>query len=83
MLSRFVAGAHQAIDRLAGQAAPRLDRLNQGVHSASTRLRERAGQAGAMSEDVGETLRSTVRDRPLAAIGTAFAVGFLLARLMR
>lgn len=83
LLNRLVAGAHQAIDRLAGQAAPRLDRLNQGVHTAGTRLRERAGQAGALSEDLGETVRTTVRDRPLAAIGAAFAIGFLIARLTR
>lgn len=83
LLNRFVAGAHEAIDRFAGQAAPRLDRWNQGVQSAGTRLRERAGQAGAMSEDLGESLRCTVRDRPLSAIGTAFAIGFLIAKLTR
>lgn len=83
LLNRLVAGAHQAIDRFAGQAAPRLDRWNEGVHTAGTRLRERAGQAGAMGEDLGETMRSTVRERPLAAIGTAFAIGFLIARLTR
>jgi ElaB/YqjD/DUF883 family membrane-anchored ribosome-binding protein len=83
LLNRFVAGAHQAIDRFATQAGPKLERWNQGVQTAGTRLRERADKAGAMSEDFGETVRTTVRDRPLAAIGTAFAIGFLLAKLTR
>jgi ElaB/YqjD/DUF883 family membrane-anchored ribosome-binding protein len=30
-----------------------------------------------------ETLRCTVRDNPLAAVGTALAIGLLVARLSR
>lgn len=83
LLNRFVSGAHQAIDRFASQAAPKLERWNQGVQTAGTRLRERADKAGAMSEDFGDTVRTTVRDRPLTAIGTAFAIGYLIAKLTR
>jgi ElaB/YqjD/DUF883 family membrane-anchored ribosome-binding protein len=76
MLTRVVQGAHQTIDRLAETAAPHVQRLQQGLDSKSGQVRE-------MSDEWTESLRSTVRDNPIAAVATAVAVGLLLARLTR
>jgi len=81
LLNRVVEGAHHAIDRLADSAAPHVQRLQQGVNSASDTLHERAGQAREMGDEWAESLRCTVRENPLAAVATALVVGVLIARL--
>jgi ElaB/YqjD/DUF883 family membrane-anchored ribosome-binding protein len=74
MLGRVIEGAHQTLDRLAETAAPHVQRLQDGVGV-------RAEQVKAMSDEWAETLRTTVRDNPLAAVATAMALGVLIARL--
>lgn len=76
MLARVVQGAHQTIDRLAESAAPHVHRLSEGLDS-------RSGQVREMSEEWTESLRTTVREHPLAAVATALAVGMLIARISR
>ena len=83
VLNRVVQGAHQTIDRLAETAAPHAMRLQDGVASAGNLLHSRAQQAREMGSEWAETLRCTVRENPLAAIGTALALGVLVARLRR
>jgi ElaB/YqjD/DUF883 family membrane-anchored ribosome-binding protein len=83
MLNRVVQGAHSAIDRMAETAAPTVQKLQDGVQAASDTLSQRADDARAMSEAWAESLRSTVREHPLAAVATALAVGVLVARLAR
>lgn len=83
MLNRVVQGAHTAIDRMAETAAPTVQKLQDGVQAASDTLSQRADDAREMSEAWAESLRSTVREHPLAAVATALAVGVLVARLAR
>jgi ElaB/YqjD/DUF883 family membrane-anchored ribosome-binding protein len=83
MLNRVVQGAHQTIDRLAESAAPQLERLEQGWNSTSETLHSRADQARELSDEWAESLRTTVREHPLAAVATALAVGMLIARITR
>lgn len=83
MLNRVVQGAHSAIDRMAETAAPTVQKLQEGVQAASDTLSQRADDARAMSEAWAESLRSTVREHPLAAVATALAVGVLVSRLAR
>ncbi len=83
VLARVVQGAHQTIDRLAETAAPHAQRLQDEVSSASHRLHSRAAQAREIGGEWAETLRCTVRENPLAAVGTALALGALLTRLLR
>lgn len=83
VLNRVVQGAHGAIDRMAETAAPAVQRLQEGVQAASDTLSQRADDARALSEEWAESLRSSVREHPLAAIATALAVGVLVARLAR
>jgi ElaB/YqjD/DUF883 family membrane-anchored ribosome-binding protein len=81
LFDRVVQGAHQAIDSLADSAAPHVQRLQQGMASASDTWQERADQARDMSGEWAETMRCAVRDNPLAAVGAALVAGVLIARL--
>jgi ElaB/YqjD/DUF883 family membrane-anchored ribosome-binding protein len=81
VMSRVVQGAHATIDRVADSAAPHVQRLQQGMASASDSLHERSGQAREMGEEWTESLRDTVRANPLAAVAAALVAGLVIARL--
>jgi ElaB/YqjD/DUF883 family membrane-anchored ribosome-binding protein len=81
LLDRVVQGAHETIDRLADSAAPHVQRLQQGMASASDSLHERADLARETGDEWAESLRGTVRDNPLAAVAAALVAGVLIARL--
>lgn len=83
VLARVVQGAHEAIDRLAETAAPHVQRIQDGVASAGDMLSTRADQVREMSDEWADSLRTTVRENPLAAVATAAALGVLIARLTR
>jgi ElaB/YqjD/DUF883 family membrane-anchored ribosome-binding protein len=83
MLSRVVQGAHETIDRLAESAAPHVHRIQEGVSSAQDMLQSRASQVRETGDEWTESLRTTVRENPLAAVATALAIGMLIARLTR
>ena len=83
LLTSVVKGAHDTIDRLAGQAAPQLQRLQEGMASAGDSLQDQAHRLRETGDEWTETLRGTVRDNPLAAIGTALVLGLLIARVTR
>ncbi len=83
VLNRVVQGAHHTIDRLAESAAPHVQRLEQGVSSASETLHQRADHVREVGDEWAESLRTTVRENPLAALATALAVGVLIARITR
>ena len=63
--------AHPSSTR-AGPAAPR-----RGMSDLAIRLDEKS------LEDVGEDLRTFVREKPALAVGIAAGVGYMLARLLR
>jgi hypothetical protein len=71
-LERVVQGAHHTIDRLAERAVPQVQRMHDGA--------ERARQVG---DEWVEDLRGTVRDRPLASLAAALALGMVISRLIR
>ena len=83
LLNRVVQGAHQAIDRLADTVAPHVRRVQEGVSTANETLQQRADQVREKGDELSESLRTTVREHPLAAVATALAVGILVARLTR
>ena len=83
VLSRVVQGAHSAIDRMAETAAPAVQKLQDGVSAAGETLSKRASDARELGDEWMESLRSSVREHPLAALGTALALGVLVARLSR
>jgi len=83
MLNKVVEKAHATIDRLAETAAPHVQRLSQGASSASDVLHDRAGQARELGDEWTQSLRSTVRDNPLATVAAALALGVIIAKLSR
>jgi hypothetical protein len=83
LMARVVQGAHATIDRLADQAAPQVQRLQEGLSTAGNALQGQADQARATSDAWAQSLRDTVRDHPLAAVVSALALGALIARITR
>lgn len=82
-LDRWVERAHAGIDRLADVAEPRLQRLQEGMRATGGSLRRRAGQVREDGEAWAQSLRDTVRERPVTAIAVAAALGLLIARASR
>ena len=80
-LDRVVRTAHDTVDRLAQSVAPHVQRLTQGASNTNDALHARADQARDMGDEWTESLRSTVRENPVAAVVAALAVGVLLARM--
>lgn len=83
MLERIVQVAHEAIDRLAGTAAPHVHRLQDQFGLVGETLNVKASDVRATTDEWAESLRGTVRENPLAAMATAVALGLLVARLTR
>jgi ElaB/YqjD/DUF883 family membrane-anchored ribosome-binding protein len=81
VMRRVVQGAHEAVDRIADKAIPAVERLKDTYNDAADTLKQRADQAVDLTGEWTESLRTAVREHPLAAIGTALALGVILARL--
>jgi len=81
VMRRVVQGAHEAVDRIADKAIPAVERLRDTYNDATDSLKQRADQAVDLKDEWTESLRTAVREHPLAAIGTALALGVILAKL--
>lgn len=81
LIGRIAQSAHETIDRLAETAAPHVNRLQESL--SGDVLHQRADQVRELRDEWTESLRETVRENPLAAVGIALAVGVLIARLTR
>ena len=64
-----------------------LHAFTQRIHEAVDSLEQRIGHGSekvlSLQEEYGEAARDQVRANPLAAVGIALAVGFVLAKLTR
>lgn len=83
LLERMVRGAHASIDRFAETAAPQIDRLERGMSGAADSLHGSADHWREVGDEWTESVRTSVREHPLAAVGIALAAGMLIARLSR
>ena len=67
--------------------ANRVRRMAQSLHEAVDSLEQRIGSSServmGMQEEYGSMAREHVRANPLAALGVAFAAGFVIARILR
>jgi len=70
--ARMTERAHETVDRLAGTAHGVADRV--GRQSEHWMMRQ---------DEVVQQVRGYVRERPIAALAVAAAVGFVLSRLSR
>ncbi len=69
---RMSSRAHEAVDQVAGR-----------VRDMSERLGERSEEWMARRDEMMDSVREYVRERPMVAIGIAAGVGFLLSRMLR
>ncbi|MCC6534758.1 MAG: DUF883 domain-containing protein [Burkholderiales bacterium] len=71
--------AHAGIDRISASAHNTVDRMASAATSAASRLAD--GKLASTAQEWKETGCAYVREHPVAAVGIAAAVGFLLSRL--
>ncbi len=81
LLDRVVDGAHDAIDQLALQAAPHVQRLQDGLADANEMLHQRSDKAREIGADWSESFSDTVRSHPIGAVVVAVIAGLVIARL--
>jgi ElaB/YqjD/DUF883 family membrane-anchored ribosome-binding protein len=67
--------------------ANRVRRIAQTLHEAVDTLEQKIGEGSermmGMQEEYGNMAREQVRNNPLAALGVAFAIGFVVAKILR
>lgn len=67
--------------------ANRVHRLAQSLHEAVDSLEQKLGMSSdkvmSLQQEYGDMAREQVRANPLAALGVAFAAGFIVARILR
>ena len=67
--------------------ANRVRRMAQSLHEAVDSLEQKLGQGServmSMQQEYGDMAREQVRSNPLAALGVAFAAGFIIAKIFR
>ena len=83
VLNKVVRSAHEAIDRLAEQAGPHVDRLQRGLVEGRQQFHLKADQVKQAGNEYTESARVTVRANPLTSVAGAFLLGALIARLLR
>jgi ElaB/YqjD/DUF883 family membrane-anchored ribosome-binding protein len=83
LVNRVADKAHATIDRLATTAAPKAQQLQKSLEDTNELLHDRAERLRMTGNEWCDSLRSNVREHPLMAVGTALAVGLLIARLTR
>lgn len=83
LVNRVADKAHATIDRLATTAAPAAQQLQKSLEDTNDMLHDRADRLRSTGNEWCDGLRANVREHPLMAVGTALAVGMLIARLTR
>src|SRR5262249_20062261 len=86
--------AHEAVDETASRVEPAVNRARDKAHEAIDRVHDRvsptarrvesAGRdAGDRSMQFADACAESIRARPIAAVGAALAIGWLIGRLGR
>lgn len=83
MLKHATQGAHDTIDRLAESATPAVRKLGDSVSAAADTLQLKTSQLRHTRDAWAEGARTTVRNKPLAAVAAALVLGAVIARLTR
>jgi len=93
-VSGMAGRAGQAIDQAADKAAPAVERTREQAHRTIDRIADTAMPAADWAAEKSrmvvnrggelvDAANSYVREKPLASIAGALAVGYLLGRMMR
>lgn len=71
-----ITGADGTVRRVAQKAHETVDKLEQTLGSGTEKVMN-------WQQEYGEMAREQVRNNPLTVVASAFAIGFLFAKLMR
>ncbi|MCC1497235.1 hypothetical protein [Alcanivorax sp. 1008] len=77
--ARVAENLHDAVDA----AAEKVGGAEESLREQAEKARQTAEYAKARGAEVIDSMARYTRDNPLAAVGVAFAAGFLLASLTR
>lgn len=84
VVERAATSAHQAVDRVASKVSPAVKRMRTMAQDSADSFQAKLDDLGKLRNDWTESCRSYVRERrPIAALGMAVLVGFLLSRWIR
>jgi ElaB/YqjD/DUF883 family membrane-anchored ribosome-binding protein len=83
LLNQAVQGAHDSIDRIADRAAPAAQQLGERVSAAGDAIHAKTEQLRDTRDEWVDSVRTTVRNNPLASIAAALALGAVIARITR
>ncbi len=82
-VDRLANAARPAVDRLAETAHQTVDRVTTFASSAAQSFQQKRGEYGTRGNEMVGEARTYVRENPLASIGIAAAVGFVLSRILK
>lgn len=75
--------AGAAGERMSERARSAMDQMSGRVQDMTERLTERGEEWMEHSDEMLESVRQYVREKPMVAIAVAAGVGFLLSRMLR
>jgi ElaB/YqjD/DUF883 family membrane-anchored ribosome-binding protein len=82
IVDRAASTAHEAVDRVADRIGPAVGRIRSVASDTADTVSAKAGDVGSMGDELVESARSYVRERPLAALGVAVLAGIVISRLV-
>jgi ElaB/YqjD/DUF883 family membrane-anchored ribosome-binding protein len=82
IVDRAASTAHDAVERVADRVGPTVGRIRSVASDTADAVNARAGEVGSISDEMVESARSYVRERPLAALGVAVLAGIVISRLV-
>ncbi len=77
------ASASESTARMSQRAHEAVDRMATSAHSMADRMSRHGEQLMVRQDEMMQQVRSYVREKPIAALAIAAAVGFVLSRLSR
>ncbi len=80
---RFAERAHESVDRIAATAGKGEEKIRREAAETEVRLKEAGLRAKQSSEEILQSISEFVHEKPLMALGLAFATGALLSTLRR
>ena len=83
LLDHAAQGAYDTIERLADSAAPAAHQLGEQVAAAGEAMHAKTAALRDTRDEWVESVRSTVRSKPLASIAAALVLGAVIARITR
>lgn len=80
-LDSAVRGVHETVDRVAAKVTPAIDHLVGSAHSVTDAAHQRVVRLNQTGNEWADSLRTTVRQRPLMSLVMAVVAGYLASRI--